>query len=157
MYYLCAPLPPLSALLGAKTFIIVVTFFFFLFHTHSMPLFSPVLPFLDPVSPYTLINWHWKGVQKFFVLLSPPTWLTFCWEILCSLHRRIGRISNFKQFNICLFYRSKPEREMSFVYDPVVESLANDSWWQILWARLDLLVDPLEHLRLEDALLERDD
>lgn len=81
---------------------------------------------------------------------------TFCWEILCSLHRRIGRISNFKQFNICLFYRSKPEREMSFVYDPVVESPANDSWWQILWARLDL-VDPFEHLRPEDALLERDD
>lgn len=45
---------------------------------------------------------------------------------------------------------------MSFVYDPVVESPANDSWWQILWARLDL-VDPFEHLRPEDALLERDD
>lgn len=46
---------------------------------------------------------------------------------------------------------------MSFVYDPVVESPANDSWWQILWARLDLLVDPFEHLRPEDALLEHDD
>lgn len=33
----------------------------------------------------------------------------------------------------------------------------NDSWWQILWTKLDLLVDPSEHLQLEDALPECDD
>lgn len=118
-----------------------------------------VLLFLNPVSLYTWINWHWNGLQKFFVLLSPPTGLTLPTEKSCAVcSGEIGRTSNFKQFTLSLFYRHKLEREKcGLIMIMWSNHQQNDSWWQILWIRLDLLLDPYEHLQLEDVLPEHDD
>lgn len=137
MYYLCGPCPPCLLCYGLK---LSLTWSLSSSSNSAPPpcLCSPRLLFLDPVSPYTLMNWHWKGLPKFFVLLSPPAWLTFSagksYEV-CTWE--IGRISNFKPFNLRLFNRSKLEREMWFDHDHVVASPAK---WQ-------LVADPLAQAR----------
>ena len=61
---------------------------------------------------YPALSCHVKRAQNFSVVLSPPTWSTFSagkGSAVCA--GKISRISNCKPLSICLFYRSKFERE----------------------------------------------